>query len=290
MTIDQHLAEWWLTNLETSARFDASWVADAVAWLVGTSTRPDGSPPQRVLDVGCGAGGAACAFAAALGPGVVSGFDRDPRLLAIAGRRAADAGLAGHIRWMAARVDALPVEPGSADLVWVSGVVHHVPDQQAAIGALAALLRTGGRLALVEGGLPLRCLPFDIGLGAVGLEARLDEARSRWFADMRDELGGPPLPYGWTEALRRAGLVDVRARSFLAEATPPLDDFGRQMAERHLRSALTELGDRLGPDDRDTIARLVDPDDAAYIGRRDDLIVTAVRTLNVGTVAWRPSG
>ncbi len=286
MTIDQHLAEWWLTNLETSARFDASWVADAVAWLVGGSSRPDGPPsPQWVLDVGCGAGGAACAFAAALGSGVVSGFDRDPRLLAIARRRAADAGLAGHIRWLAARVDALPVEAGSADLVWVSGVVHHLPDQQAAIGTLAGLLRPGGRLALVEGGLPVRCLPFDIGLGAVGLESRLDEARSRWFADMRDELRGPPLPYGWPEALRRAGLVDVRARSFIAEASPPLDDFGRQMAERHLRSGLTELGNRLGPDDRDTIAHLLDPDDAAYIGRRDDLVVTAARTLNVGTVA-----
>jgi len=285
MTIDQHLAEWWLTNLETSARFDAPWVADAVAWLVGGSSRDGSQPSQRVLDVGCGAGGAACAFAAALGPGVVTGFDRDPRLLAIAGRRAADAGHAGHIRWLAARVGALPVEPGSADLVWASGVVHHVPDQQAAIGTLAGLLRPGGRLALVEGGLPVRCLPFDIGLGAVGLESRLDEARSRWFADMRDELGGPPLPYGWPEALRRARLVDVRARSFVAEAPPPLDDFGRQVAERHLRSALTELGDRLGPEDRDTVARLLDPDDAAYIGGRDDLIVTAVRTVNVGTAA-----
>ena len=287
MTIDQQLAEWWLTNLETSARFDAPWVADAVAWLVETSDRPGASgPPQRVLDVGCGAGGAACAFAAALGPGVVTGFDRDPRLLAIARRRAADAGLAGQILgWTCAGVDALPVETGSADLVWASGVVHHLPDQQAAIGTLAALLRPGGRLALVEGGLPVRCLPFDVGLGRVGLESRLDEARSRWFADMRGELRGPPLPYGWPEGLRRAGLVDVRARSFLAEVSPPLDDFGRQVAERHLSSALSELGDRLAPDDRDTIARLLDPDDSAYVGRRDDLMVTALRTLNVGTAA-----
>jgi len=287
MTIDQQLAEWWLTNLETSARFDAPWVADAVAWLVETSDRPGASgPPQRVLDVGCGAGGAACAFAAALGPGVVTGFDRDPRLLAIARRRAADAGLAGQILgWTCAGVDALPVETGSADLVWASGVVHHLPDQQAAIGTLTALLRPGGRLALVEGGLPVRCLPFDVGLGRVGLESRLDEARSRWFADMRGELRGPPLPYGWPEGLRRAGLVDVRARSFLAEVSPPLDDFGRQVAERHLSSALSELGDRLAPDDRDTIARLLDPDDSAYVGRRDDLMVTALRTLNVGTAA-----
>jgi SAM-dependent methyltransferase len=284
MTIDQKLAEWWLTNLETSARFDAPWVTDAVAWLVEASDRTDSLGPPRVLDVGCGAGGAACAFAEALAPGAVVGFDRDPRLLAIARRRAADAGLAGDVvGWSCAAVDALPVEPGSADVVWASGVVHHLPDQQAAIGTLAALLRPGGRLALVEGGLPLRCLPFDIGVGRVGLEVRLDEARGRWFADMREELRGPPLPYGWPGALRRAGLVDVWARSFLAETPPPLDDFGRQVAERHLRSALTELDDRLAPDDRDTIARLLDPDDAAYIGRRDDLMVTAVRTLNVGT-------
>lgn len=280
MTIDQQLAESWLTSLETSARFDAGWVAEAVAWLV---EGPTGPAPQRVIDVGCGAGGAACAFAGALGPGVVTGCDRDPRLLAIARRRASDAGLDGHIRWLGARVDALPLDAGSVDLLWASGVVHHLPDQQGAIDTLARLLRPGGRLALVEGGLPLRCLPFDIGLGRVGLESRLDEARSLWFADMRDELRGPALPYGWPEALRRAGLVDVRARSFLAELAPPLDDLGRQMAERHLTSALNELGDRLAADDRDTLTRLLDPDDPAHVGRRDDLMVTAVRTLNVGT-------
>jgi SAM-dependent methyltransferase len=280
MTIDQQLAESWLTSLETSARFDAGWVAEAVAWLV---EGPTGPAPQRVIDVGCGAGGAACAFAGALGPGVVTGSDRDPRLLAIARRRASDAGLDGHIRWLGARVDALPLDAGSVDLVWASGVVHHLPDQQGAIDTLARLLWPGGRLALVEGGLPLRCLPFDIGLGRVGLESRLDEARSLWFADMRDELRGPALPYGWTEALRRAGLVDVRARSFLAELAPPLDDLGRQMAERHLTSALNELGDRLAADDRDTLTRLLDRDDPAHVGRRDDLMVTAVRTLNVGT-------
>jgi len=282
MTIDEHLAEFWLTSLETSARFDAGWVAEAVGWLVEESTGPAVSPPERVLDVGCGAGGAASAFASVLGPGVVTGCDRDPRLLAMAGRRAADAGLRGHVRWLAGRVDALPVDAGSVDLVWASGVVHHLPDQQEAIDTLAGLLRPGGRLALVEGGLPLRCLPFDIGLGPVGLEARLDDARSRWFADMRDELHGPALPYGWPEALRRAGLVDVQARSFVAELTPPLDDLGRQVAERHLASALNELGDRVAADDRDTISRLLDPDDPAYVVRRDDLMVTAVRTLNVG--------
>jgi SAM-dependent methyltransferase len=279
MTIDQQLAESWLTSLETSARFDAPWVEAAVTWLLDAG-RP---PPERVVDVGCGAGGASCAFASTLGAGVVMGCDRDPRLLAIAGRRAEAEGVADRVDWLAAGIDALPVDRGSVDLVWASGVVHHLPDQQAAVDALAGLLRPGGRLALVEGGLPVRCLPFDIGVGRVGLEARLDEARSRWFADMRDELRGPALPYGWPEALARAGLVDVRSRSFLAELAPPLDELGQQVVERHLRSALTELGDRLAPDDRDTVVRLLDPGDPAHVGRRHDLMVSAVRTLNVGT-------
>jgi SAM-dependent methyltransferase len=292
--IEHHLAESWLDTLETSARFDTPWVSEAVAWLVEGADAPGwaGPAPRHVLDVGCGAGGASIAFAAVLGPGAVAGCDRDPRLLAIAQRRAHSAGLGDDVRWLAARVDLLPVAPGSVDLVWASGVVHHLPDQQGTADALTALLRPGGRLVLVEGGLPMQCLPFDVGIGRVGLEARLDEARSRWFADMRAELQGPRLPYGWPEALRRAGLTDVRCRSFLAELAPPLDELGRQMVDRHLRHALTELGDRLAPDDQDTLGRLLDPDDPAWVGRRDDLVVTSVRTLNVGTVppAGSPPG
>jgi hypothetical protein len=115
------------------------------------------------------------------------------------------------------------------------------------------------------------------------LEARLDEARARWFVDLRAELGGPPMPYGWPETLTRAGLVDVRTRSFIAEATPPLDTVGRQIAIQHLTSALTELGDRLDPDDRATVTRLLDPDDPIAIPNRDDLVVTAVRTVLTAT-------
>jgi SAM-dependent methyltransferase len=201
--------------------------------------------------------------------------------VALGAARAEAVGVAGAVRWGVGEVGRLPLRPGAAGLVWASGVVHHVPDQQAAIGELAGLLAPGGRLALVEGGLPLRCLPHEVGIGRPGLEARLDEARARWFIDLRDELGGPPLPYGWPEALARAGLADVRVRSFVAEATPPLDDVGRRIATMHLTNAVSELGDRLDTDDRATLARLLDPTDDAGIARRSDLVVTAVRTVQV---------
>jgi SAM-dependent methyltransferase len=286
MASDEHagriaarMAESWLSTLEVNAAFDRGWVEAAVDWLLPSAS------PGSVIDVGCGAGGAACAFAARLPPGSrVFAFDRDPRLLTMARRRAAAQGVGDRIRWSAGQVGALPVPDRSVDLVWASGVIHHVADQQAAVAELAALCRPGGRVALVEGGLPLRCLPHEIGLGRPGLEARLDEARARWFVDMRAELPGRPMPYGWPEALARAGLGGAQVRSFLAEVTPPLGAVGRAMVEQHLGSALSELGHRLDAGDRDTIARLLDPDDPAYVARRDDLVVTAVRTVHVATV------
>jgi hypothetical protein len=75
----------------------------------------------------------------------------------------------------------------------------------------------------------------------------------------------------------------VRARSFLAGATAPLDAVGRQVATMHLTAARDELGDRLDAEDRDTLAQLLDPDGPHWVGRRDDLVVTAVRTVQAGT-------
>jgi SAM-dependent methyltransferase len=274
--IGDGVREAWLSTLALNAAFDRPWVEAATAWALA-STR---GAPGPVVDVGCGAGGAAIAFARHA-PGVVA-LDPDPRLVAVARGRAAEAGVGGQLQLAAAAIGGLPLRPRRAAVVWASGVLHHVPDQQAAVDELAALVRPGGVLALVEGGLPLRCLPDDVGLGRPGLEARLDEARARWFADLRAELGGPAMPYGWPEALARAGLADVRVRSFVADSVPAHDPLGHRIAAQHLVAARDELGDRLAPDDRTTIGRLLDPDDPAWIGGRGDLVVTAVRTVQLG--------
>jgi SAM-dependent methyltransferase len=275
--ITDRMAEDWLVTLDLNADFDRPCIDEAVAWALTAAS------PRWVLDVGCGAGGASCAFAHRLdGGSSVVAVDRDARLVGQARRRARDERVSGRVRTAVAEVGALPVRPASMDVVWASGVVHHLPDQQRAVDDLVRLLADGGRLVLVEGGLPLRCLPHDVGVGRPGLEARLDAARARWFDDMRAELAGPPLPYGWPGALRRAGLVELRTRSFLAEAVPPLDHIGRRIVAQHLSSALEELGHRLDGDDRRTLERLLDRDDGAYVPGRDDLTVTAVRTVHVG--------
>jgi SAM-dependent methyltransferase len=311
-SITARMADEWLVTLDVNAAFDRPWTDAAVAWATDevAATRAAGGDgdavaratdhairvaagaaraPARVVDVGCGAGGAACALAHRFGSGArVVAVDRDPRLVAQARRRAVDERVADRVRPCVGSVDALATRRGAFAVVWASGVVHHLADQQRAVDDLARLLAPGGVLALVEGGLPLRCLPHDVGLGRPGLEARLDEARARWFEDMRAELSGPPLPYGWPAALQRAGLDRVRSRSFLAEATPPLDDIGRRIVDQHLRSARDELADRLDADDRRTLEVLLDTDDDRRVGRRDDLVVAAVRTVHVGTAPDRP--
>jgi SAM-dependent methyltransferase len=193
-----------------------------------------------------------------------------------------------------------------ADLIWASASVHHAADQQAAVDALASLLAPGGRLALAEGGLPARSLPWDLGVGEPGLELRLDLAQDRWFAAMRDSLPGTvPMPYGWTDALTRAGLTEVSTRSILSESSAPLSDEKRDrlVAQFQLRvdrlnpdavpaqehghghghgHGQVEVQEWLSPEDLAVWARLLDPEDEQYLGRRTDLAVLSVRSIHIG--------
>jgi hypothetical protein len=102
--------------------------------------------------------------------------------------------------------------------------VHHLGDQDDAVRRLAALVRPGGVLAIAEGGLSLRSLPRDIGIGRPGLEARLDVAREEWFAEMRAvQPGAVSTVEHWPGLLAAAGLSPCGTRSFLVEHAAPLD-------------------------------------------------------------------
>lgn len=240
------------------------------------------------MDVGCGGGGMASALAAALGDGgLVVAADAAPEILAEAGRRLADAPALVELVLADLGEGVEPLRAHApADVVWASASLHHVGDQQAAVTALAGLLGPGGRLALAEGGLSPRWLPWDLGVGEPGLEVRLEAAQDRWFARMRAGLpGSVPMPYGWTEALRRAGLTGVTSRSTLLERPVPLaaEDVDRVVAK------LTHRIDWLRPtdllDDADLAAwdRLLDPADPAHLGRREDLRSLEARTVHVAT-------
>ncbi|MFD2397071.1 class I SAM-dependent methyltransferase [Prauserella oleivorans] len=220
------------------------------------------------------------------GGGTVFLVDAVDELLAAA-REAAQASGGPDVRVEAVVADAgtQPLDElvPPADLVWASAVVHHLPDQQRAVDRLAAALRPGGLLAIAEGGLDTRCLPWDLGLGRPGLEQRLNANRDDWFEQMRATMpDAVRMPYGWNTALARAGLADITSFSYLLDHPAPADERVRDFAVERL-TWLSEMADeKLDDEDRDAVRRLLDPESPDYIGNRDDLYLLNARTVHIG--------
>ncbi|MGH3907940.1 MAG: class I SAM-dependent methyltransferase [Pseudonocardiaceae bacterium] len=247
-------------------------------------------PQTRVvLDVGSGAGGMSAAFAEALAGtgGTVVLIDSAPELLAAAEARVR-AVAAAQVEVRVVQADAgsdelLALAP-QADLVFASNVMHHLPDQQQGLNRLAKLLTPGGRLAVVEIGLDERNLPWDLGVGEPGLEDRLTAARGEWFGEMRAGIDGSVrLPVGWNLALAAAGLVDVRAFSYLVDKSPPPTDEVREVVLQRLSWLRDLTAPRLSESDLHTLDLLLDPSSEHYLGRRDDVFVLAAATVYLGT-------
>ena len=279
----------WATQLTRLQRAD-SLQTDALSTVARrlVSALP---PRPTVVDVGSGAGGMSAALAEALsrhGGGDLVLVDAVPELLAAATAAARDRGDSRvPVRPVLADLaaDALTDLRGAANLVWASRVVHHLPDQRQGLAALVALLAPGGRLALAEGGLETRCLPWDVGVGAPGLQDRLLTARSRGFARMRaDMTGSVRLPVGWGIALAEAGLADVSAFSYLVDHLAPLSAPARAAVVDWLGS-FVDAPDDLDADDAAALDRLLDPTDDAYVGSRDDVFVLQAHTVHLGTAA-----
>jgi SAM-dependent methyltransferase len=284
---DPYAIEWAeeSSHLSSTAHDDAAWYGAQAAALVRPTDR-------IVVDVGSGGGGMTLALAGVLAEGRVVAVDVEPALLAAATELVRIARPDSRVRVETAVADLAdgggPLRAalgGPADLIWASASVHHLGDQQAAVALLADLLAAGGRLALAEGGLPARHLPWDVGVGEPGLEVRLDLAQDRWFAAMRAGLPGTVrMPYGWTEALRRAGLVDVTTRSTVLESTVPLDPYERERVVEMLTHRVDRLrpSGLLAPEDLATWDALLDPDGPDWLGRRTDLFRLSARSVHIG--------
>ncbi|QKV76004.1 class I SAM-dependent methyltransferase [Amycolatopsis sp. Hca4] len=271
-----------LAQLRMADALDSAALAPVARRLVGSvGARP------TVVDVGCGAGGMSVLFARELSlssGGTVVLFDATPKLLVEAERAVAEvAGEAVEVVSLLGDLSdpALAVPP--ADLVWASGVVHHVGDQQAALRTLAGLLRPGGVVAVCEGGLEMRCLPWDLGVGRPGLEQRLLAARGAWFERMRAAIpGSVRMPYGWPRALREAGLEDVESFGALVDHPMPGSDLLREYVVHRVGWFADVAGEWLDADDLAAVAALTDPESPDFLGRRDDLSLLGAKAIHCG--------
>jgi SAM-dependent methyltransferase len=168
-----------------------------------------------------------------------------------------------------------------ADLLWASRSLHHLGDQRAALAAFAERLAPGGTLALLEGGLPSRFLPRDIGIGRPGLQARLDALEEEWFARMRAGLpGSVAVTEDWAALLTAAGLEHTRTRTFLLDLPAPTTDRARAYVAAHLSRLREGVADDLDAEDRATLDRLLDPSDPASVHVRPDVFVLGAYTVH----------
>lgn len=268
--------------LESQAELFAPLYEQVMAWLA-----KEAAEPGLIVDAGSGPGVVSCMFAEAFPGARVVAVDGSEPLLERARARATRLGLGDRFATIAGELpDVLDELDYPADLLWAGNSLHHMGDQRAALTAFAERLAPGGTLALLEGGLPARFLPRDIGIGRPGLQARLDALQEEWFARMRAELPGSVAETeDWPALLAAAGLKPTRTRSFLLDLPAPVSDRARAHVAATLGRMRESLGDAVDEDDRATLDRLLDPEDEASVHRRKDVFVlkahtvyTAVRT------------
>ncbi|MGW0766969.1 class I SAM-dependent methyltransferase [Streptomyces sp. NPDC002676] len=263
--------------LETQAELFTPVYERAMAWLAQEVTEPG-----LIVDAGSGPGVVACLFAETFPGARVVAVDSTAPLLERARARAAQHGVADRFDTLAGELPAVLGELDyPADLLWASRSLHHLGDQQAALTAFAAHLAPGGTLALLEGGLPTRCLPRDIGIGRPGLQARLDALEEDWFARMRAGLpDSVPVTEDWAALLTSAGLKHTRTRTFLLDLSAPATDRARAYVAACLGRLREAFQDELDTEDRATLDRLLDPADPASVHRRPDVFVLGAYTVH----------
>jgi ubiquinone/menaquinone biosynthesis C-methylase UbiE len=127
---------------------DTWWNADflelmARRWKLGEA--------RRVLDVGCGVGHWGRTLLPFLhAEARVSGVDVEASFAEKASAKAAELGIAERTDYRAARVEELPFEDGTFDLVTCQTVLIHVADVPKALREMMRVLKPGGMIAVAE--------------------------------------------------------------------------------------------------------------------------------------------
>jgi SAM-dependent methyltransferase len=198
-------------------------------------------------DIGCGSG----RWAAVVAPkvGTLHAVDASDAALEVAKINMA---AAGNVVFHRASVDALPFPDSSLDFAYSLGVLHHVPDTQAAISSIAQKIKPGGKFLiylyyafdnrpawfrglwrlsdLLRGALSnapaaLKNLSADL----IALTIYWPLARTAKLLERMDSL-----PASWPLAI-------YRDRRFYVMRTDALDRFGTRLEQRFTRVQIEQM-------------------------------------------------
>jgi SAM-dependent methyltransferase len=196
-----------------------AWRAATAPWMAG-----GGSP---LLDLGAGTGQFAAAMAGWFGVEVVA---VEPS------RGMRDQAVRAHphpgVSWVAGVAERLPLRDGCAALAWVSTVLHHLDDLDAAAAELNRVLRPGGAV-LVRQAFPGR-------LDEVTLYTRFFPGAGAFLV----EGGGLPTVERVAAAFAGAGFRVERLQRIAQVSAPSLAAYRDKVARR------ADTGLRLLPDDQ----------------------------------------
>jgi demethylmenaquinone methyltransferase / 2-methoxy-6-polyprenyl-1,4-benzoquinol methylase len=187
-------------NRLMTAGLDQRWRREAAEAVV--------KPADRVLDACCGTGDLGVAASAAGGD--VTGLDFSRPMLARARRKAPE------IEWIEGDALALPFADGSFDAATVGFGVRNLSDLDRGLRELRRVLRTGGRVAILEitrpRGLlaPFYRLWFD---GVIPLAGKLLPGGSA-YTYLPASVRRFPDPEGLARLMDEAGFGDIRWRLF----------------------------------------------------------------------------
>jgi ArsR family transcriptional regulator len=142
-------------------------------------------PPLDVADLGCGEG--YLTVETARWARHVTAIDRSSGVLARA-KALAERKKLTNITWKKGELEHVPIDTGTMDVALLSQALHHAADPEHALNEASRILKTGGRLLILD----LR--PHD--------ETWVrDKLGDRWFGFSDEHLSG---------LLTRAGFTDVR--------------------------------------------------------------------------------
>jgi len=233
------------------------------------------APRSRVLDVGCGVAFATRLLSELLGPQAqVVGVDLSlPHLLSAVETRGIDLVQADAAR--------LCFRDGSFDLIWSCNTVNHLGDPLAALRAMRAALRPGGRLALAQSGfLPEMYFAWDAPLDEAVRRACHEYYRERYGLKLQDTA----RVRGLLGLLQRAGLQAARTRTVVVERMQPLTEADRAYFEETVFRGT--WGERLRPFLTDAewfaLQRNTDPASDDYCLDREDFHHIQTLTVCVG--------